>query len=889
MIRGEPGAGKTALLEDTVERAPDMQVLMARGIESEAELPFAALHQLLWPALDHVDVLPAPQARALRGALGLADEATVERFLAFSACLTLLSELAERRPVLCIIDDAHWLDSASADAIRFVARRLGGEGIVILFGVREGDERTFDAGDLPALMLGGLDAQAADALLSDVANVNTAVRAQLVGLAQGNPLAIVELPQALTVEQLEGTAPLPEALPMTRQLEAAFHARVARLPEHTRRVLLLAAADGSEELGVVSLGAAELGLDTYALDAAERDGLVVVSGNRVLFRHPLVRSAIYGTATSSERRAAHRALASALAVDDAYVDRRAWHLAASAIEHDEAVVAELDQAALRAEARGGFVAAARALERAAELSQDPVEASGRLVRAARGMSIAGQDDLALALADRAAPVNSSVLRAEVAEVRATAAVRRGRPASGVPGLIDSAREIAPSDPARAVDLVRQAMVAGWQGDGAASQLQIAATLPVLSSMELSGAPRFIAESIQAFAALIKGDAAHGIPVLRETIDWAYQADDAEHVIWGAWAAIWIGDAKAFEALLDRGAMISRERGQIAVLAEILGIRAVHLALFAQRPAEASVAATEAAELGNELGAGNILVMPWIALAIVAAIHGRDNEARELAERVLEHARVHEVRIRTSPAVVAIAYCEMNRGRWDEAYRHLASLTDGADPVVGVTAADKVEVAVRAGLNVEAREALTFYEAWAEYARPGAPHPRLESCRAIVAGGDAATRHFEEAVRLIEAARPFNRPRILLLYGEHLRREGQRVEAREHLRAAIEGFEALGAEPWAERARTELRASGETARKRSPGAVVGLTPQELQIARLVAQGLTNKEVAAQLFLSPRTIDAHLRGVFAKLGITSRRALRGIPLDGPMAPLVGAPEA
>ena len=876
VIRGEPGAGKTALLQDTVERAADMQVLSARGLESEAELPFAALHQLLRPALGHLDALPEHQAGALRNALGLDAGAGQERFLVYSACLTLLSELAERRPVLCIVDDAHWLDGGSADALRFVARRLGAEGLVILFGAREGDVRSFEAGDLPDLMLAGLDAEAAEALIAHVARVSPEVRARLAEHARGNALALVELPNALSTDQLSGASPLPETLPMTRQLEAAFHARVARLPEDTRRLLLIAAADDSEDLGVITRAGADLGLDVYALDPVEREGLVSVHGNRIVFHHPLVRSAVYGAATSRERRVAHRALADALTPDGAQVDRRAWHLAAAAVDPDECVVRELDAAAARAESRGGRVAAARAQERAAELSIDPRERSLRLVRAARNMSLVGQDDAAVVIADRAQPVDSPALRADLAVVRATTALRRGLPASGMPALIDSAEELAAHDPARAVDLLRQAMVAGWQGEGAASQLRIAAVLPTVPLAELAGSSRIVGESLHAFAALIGGEPERGIPSLRAAIAWASGVDDADDAMWGAWCALWIGDSAAFEALLDRAAALARKRGQIATLTEVLGIRAIHLALFARRPSEAAVAAAEAAELGRELGAGNILVLPWAALAIVAAIQGRDGEARELASRVLEHSRIHEVRLRTAPARVAIAYCEMSAGRWRAAYEQLASLTVGADPAVGVTSPDRVEAAVRAGLPAQAREALGVYEVWAAYADAPAERSRLESCRAIVASGERAEAHFAAAMESIGHARPFDRPRIHLLYGEYLRRQGRRLEAREHLRDALRGFEELTAEPWAERARTELRASGETARKRTPDAVVSLTPQELQIARLVGQGLTNKEVAAQLFLSPRTIDAHLRGVFAKLGITSRRALREIPL-------------
>ncbi len=407
VIRGEPGAGKTALLQDTVERAADMQVLSARGLESEAELPFAALRQLLRPALGHLDALPEHQAGALRNALGLDAGAGQERFLVYSACLTLLSELAERRPVLCIVDDAHWLDGGSADALRFVARRLGAEGLVILFGAREGDVRSFEAGDLPDLMLAGLDAEAAEALIAHVARVSPEVRARLAEHARGNALAPRRAAQrAQHRPALGSVSAARDAADDTCSSQAAFHARVARLPEDTRRLLLIAAVGRHSEdrRGDHPRRRRPSAWMRYALDPAERERLVSVHGNRIVFHHPLVRSAVYGAATSRERRVAHRALADALTPDGAQVDRRAWHLAAAAVDPDESVVRELDAAAARAESRGGRVAAARAQERAAELSIDPRERSLRLVRAARNMSLVGQDDAAVVIADRAQPV-----------------------------------------------------------------------------------------------------------------------------------------------------------------------------------------------------------------------------------------------------------------------------------------------------------------------------------------------------------------------------------------------------------------------------------------------------------------------------------------------------
>jgi AAA ATPase domain len=417
VVRGEPGVGKSALLLDARERAADMHVLSARGVESESELPFAALDQLFRPALRYLDRLPAPQAAAFRGALGLDAAGSEERFLVFAACLSLLSELAERRPVLCLVDDAHWLDSASADALLFVARRLDAEGIVILFAAREGEVRAFEAQAVPSLVLEGLDADAAAMLLARAAGVDAppSVRAHLVEQTRGNALALLEVPTALTRGQLAGEEPLPEALPMTSHVEGIFLERVHRLPPEAQRLLLVAAADDSENAALVTRAGESLGVGVRALDTVEEAGLVFVHGTRLEFRHPLVRSAVYEAATSSERRAAHRALAEALAGDDEQPDRRAWHLAASALEPDEDVVRALEQAATRAEERAGHMAAARALERAAALSADASARGRRLVGAARAASAAGTDDQAVPLAKQALPlVLEPVLQAEIA-------------------------------------------------------------------------------------------------------------------------------------------------------------------------------------------------------------------------------------------------------------------------------------------------------------------------------------------------------------------------------------------------------------------------------------------------------------------------------------------
>ena len=877
VVRGEPGIGKTALLEDARERASDMHVLAARGVESEAELPFAGLHQLLRPALDRVDQLPGPQARALQGALGLAERAGEDRFLTSVACLTLLADLAERRPVVCLVDDAQWLDSPSVDALLFVARRLDAEAVVMVFAARDGDGRQFDSGALPVLRLTGLDAAAAATVVARHAatEISPVVRDRLVAQADGNALALVELPAALSAAQLAGEHALPDVLPLSRDVERLFLERVHRLPEATRQLLLVAAADDTGRLTTIVQAAEALGSDGTALAAAERSGLVALRGSRLELRHPLVRSAIYQGSGWTERRAAHLALADALGADDA--DRRAWHRAA-ALESDEDVLRQLEDAAERASARGGHAAAARAYERAAELTSDPPARGRRLVAAAVAASLAGRNDHAVALAEQAAPITEEpISRAEAARVRGVAELQRGTPSKGLRIFLAGARELPDGETDRALELlVHAAESASLAGDPDGMR-DVSRAASKLSAGEDERA-RFLLHFLSGLGPFSEGDAA-GAPLLEEALVLGERADDAQRVFWASAAAAFMGDLERGSVLAARAAALARQRGEIALVAQALGSCAAYL-LVENRFAEAAADAEEAVRLGRDIGAENLTGLPLGVLAIVAAIRGREDQARELAHEVAELAQPRGLALPSAFAVWAHANVELARGRWAQAlerYDALAEVRPGfGHPLAAIlTVPDRIETLVRLGRIDEAIDALPAFEAWAAHAGAAAKS-RLASCRALVASGDGATEHFEEAVQRADPKRPFDLARIRLLYGEHLRRERRRVAARKHLRAAIEAFEACDAVVWAERARTELRASGETTRKRDPSTVSQLTPQEVQIARMVAEGLSNKEVAAQLFLSPRTIDAHLRSVFGKLDITSRVQLARLPL-------------
>jgi DNA-binding CsgD family transcriptional regulator len=872
VLHGEPGVGKTALLEDTREQAADMHVLAARGVESESELPFAALHQLLRPAFGLLDRLPPPQSAAFRGALGLDDGAAAQRFLVFAACLSLLAELAGERPVLCLIDDAHWLDAASSDALRFVARRLDAEGVAMVFAARADEARGFEAADLPSLTVSGLDADASAALLAQGAGVETApsVRHRLVAQTRGNALALLEVPSALTAAQLVGDEPLPDALPMTKQVEEVFLDRVRRLPEDTQRLLVVAAADDSENVMLVARAGSSLGIDAGALDAAEVAGLVSVAGARFTFRHPLVRSAVYEAATSSTRRDAHRALAGAMEGDGEHADRRTWHLAASALEPDDAIVRSLEAVAARAEHRGGYMASSRALERAAELSSDGAAKGRRLVAAARAASVAGGDDHAVPLARQAHALATEPLpRAEIAWVLAVAETRHGRPADAIPVAIEAAETAAEHDLRKALELLILAFGAATDTTDLEAQLRIGAYAATLEPDDDDWSA-FVIRFLAGCAAMAAGDAERAAPQLEEALAWAASSDDERVVYWASTGALWVGEDRRAGDLAGRATALARTHGAIGVLAGALGVRATqHFA--AQQFDEAVLAGEEAVRFAHELGAANVALLPRAALAGVAAVRGDEAATRAHANAVLDVARPHGLVLRTAGALRGLALLELGHGRWIEALEHLDALAEmqGALPAM-MTTPDRVEAAVRSGRRDTAEAALSAFEAWAPHWGTWAL-PRLACCRALLADGDAAAEHYDEALAMGERARPFDLARIQLLYGEHLRRARRRTDSRAQLRAALEGFDRLGARPWADRARTELRASGESARKRDPSTMDDLTPQEVQVARLVAEGLSNKEVAAQLYLSPRTIDYHLRNVYSKLGVTSRTHL------------------
>jgi DNA-binding CsgD family transcriptional regulator len=887
VLRGEPGIGKTALLDDARDRATDMLVLFARGIESESDLPFATLHQLLRPTLEGLDDLPAPQAGALRGALGLGASAPDDRFLVAAGCLSLLSELGERQPLLCVIDDANWADSASADALLFVARRLAVEPIAMLFAARDGEVQAFEAPDVRSLNLTGLGVGDAEEILRIfVGETAPTVRDRLVEQTRGNALALIELPSALTQAQLAGDEPLPDALPLTHQVEHVFLTRVRRLPAECQRLLLVAAADDTADLGVVMRAAEVDGSPEVALDLAERAQLVVVEQGHLEFRHPLVRSAVYGAATFSERRDAHRALARAFESDDAHADRRAWHLAASSLEPDDSIVEALDAVAERASARGAHLAAAKALARAAELTSDAVARGARLVEATRAARVAAADEYALTLASEAEPlVDDPVRLAEIACAISAANVRRGRPLERFDDVIDAARAVAAVDLDQAIETLVWANAAAFETGSVTAHSEVSATANAMIGLARTGdESTHLLQSLAAFGRAMEGRSS-GADELDEAFSWAAQHHAAAPIFLVALALVLSGDEERWAVLNDRAVSRARAQGDFGTLAYALSIRALRRAVQ-QRFDDAVLGADECFRVARELGAVNLEATSLLVLGYVAAFRGDDEAARRQAGGALEVFTSHGIAPRATFASYALAMLDFGRGRWAESLERLDVIVDPREeghPLLAKWALpDAVEAATRAGRLDDASDALAAFEDWTQDAGLAWAHARAEACRGLLAHGQEATAHFESAIEIDARERPFDLARIQLLFGEHLRRERRRADSRVQLRAALDGFERLRAEPWAERARKELRASGETARKRDPSTLGELTPQERQIAGLVADGLSNKEVAALLYLSPRTIDYHLRNVFAKLGITSRTQLARLGLGNEGAP-------
>ncbi|MEX2252934.1 MAG: AAA family ATPase, partial [Thermoleophilaceae bacterium] len=878
VLRGEAGIGKTALLTQAAERARGGTVLRTSGVEAESDLPFAGLHGLLRPIVEKLEDLPEAQADALAGALGLAPSPGSDRLLVSAATLSLLAAAAEEAPVLCLIDDAQFLDAASAEALVFSSRRLAAEPVAMLFAAREDEASTFAAPDLPELVLEGLGAKAAAQLVNASApRAGDPVREWLLAEAAGNPLALLELPSGLSDEQLVGRAALPEAIPLTGRLRAAFAQRVERLPAATRTALLIAALDDGGDVATVVRAATEAGLPDNSLDSAEEARLLRTAGDRIAFRHPLVRSALHESSTDSERRAAHAALAAALSgAED--VDRRAWRQALASLTKDEEVAAELEASAHRYQARAGHASAATAFARAAELSVDEDRRASRLAAAAEAAWSAGQPERARELIARALPLSTAQARARLLHLRGRIEATTGDVRSAVAVLLEAAD--ASEDGSHTLELLIEATEAAeYAGDYA----QAAAIGARASAIEpRSETDRFRIAALNGVAAELVGDHERAAPLLQEAIRRAEQLEDPQALLWAVFIPTMgnmggtLGDALPYAT---RAVTIARERGLLNILPTALSQQAN--ALTGQgRFSLAYAAAEEGIRLASDFG--HRLRASWnlTNLATLDALRGDEGPARAHADEAIELAASGGATLIVGFAEWALGLLDLTLGRPGEATDRLLLVSAGERPESNPLTAlwsipDLIEAAARSGRLEETVDRFDRYADWVQDSPSPARLSVLARCRALAGEGDTREQ-FETALAPDATVSPFLQARTELLYGEWLRRERQRVEARRHLRRAADLFRQVGVTPWEERAEAELRATGEKARKRDPSTLDQLTPQELQIAGLVADGMTNREVAAQLYLSPRTIDYHLRKVFSKLGVTSRTELARMDL-------------
>jgi DNA-binding CsgD family transcriptional regulator len=884
VLRGEAGIGKSALLEFLLERVAGCRVARAVGVESEMELAFAGLHQLCAPYLDRLDTLPAPQADALATAFGLRPGGAPDRFLVGLAVLTLLCEVAEERPLFCVVDDVQWLDQASVQTLEFVARRLAAEPVAMVFAVRDGEGSPL-AG-LPDLVVGGLRGADAAALLSAThpGPLDPRVRDRIVAESHGNPLALLELPRGLSAAELAfGGAASPATTPLVHRIEQGFLRQVAPLPRPSRRLLLAAAAEPVGDVPLVWRAVARLGLGSDAAEAAEAADLIVL-GERLRFRHPLVRSAVYRSATPAERREVHHVLADATD-PDVDPDRRAWHRARAAVGPDEAVADELERSADRALAHGGLAAAAAFLEQAAGLTPDPARRVRRALDAAQAKVHAGAfDDAAdlLTTAEEGPLAEAGRARVDLLRAEMSFAAHRGNEA--LPLLLAAAGRLEPLDPRLArdtyLDALSAALFAGRLAVGAGAA-QVAEAVRRTASPAAAGKGDLLLDGL---AVLFTDGYAPSVPLSRRAVRaFAEEELTMDEALRSAWlaaataASLW--DDGTWDVLTRRHLDLASDAGALSALPLALNTRTV-LHLFTGELDAAASFVDRIRSLEEVTRSG---LAPYGEAGLLA-LRGDAERAEPLIRAALADVRARGEGVGVNMLQWAAAVLCNGLGRSREA---LAAARDAAtDPLeLGPpkwALAELVEAGVRSG---DPRAAAAGQEQLTALTRASGTDWALgvaASRRALLHAGTAAEDLHREAVdRLGRTRVRLELARARLLYGEWLRREGRRVDARAQLRAAHDALSAMGAEAFAERARRELLATGETVRKRTVAASSDLTAQEAHIARLAAQGLTNPEIGAALFISPRTVEWHLRKTFTKLGITTRRELRrSLPVAAPL---------
>ena len=880
VVRGEAGIGKSALLAYLVGAASDLTVVQAIGVESEMELAFASLHQFCAPMLDRLERLPAPQREALKIVFGLTQGPAPDRFLVGLAVLSLVSETAGERPLLCVVDDAQWLDRASALTLAFAARRLLAERVGLVFGARVVGEALRG---LPELEMRGLGVEDARALLKSAVRfpLGEQVRDRIVAETGGNPLALLELPRGLTAAQLAGGFGLlgaqAQSGALPGRIEASFARRLEALPEESQRLLLLAAAEPAGDPLLVWRAAERLGISAAATIDAETDGLLTL-GEQVTFRHPLVRSAVYRLAAAEERRAVHLALAD---VTDRQIDpdRRAWHLAAAATGPDEEIASELEHSAGRAQARGGLAAAAAFLQRSVALTGDPARRVDRALAAARANLYAGTFDTALRMlliAEAGSP--DELQRARTELLRAQIAFSSNIGSDAPPLLVGAARRLERLDP----ELARETYLDAWGAAMFAGRLAAAGGL-----LEVSRAARAAPASahtphpsdllLDALALLITEGRTAAAPALRRASEaFAATDDPAENRFRWTWLppvpsyVLW--DDEGWYAINGRQLQLARDAGALARVPMGLITQAVIDAWSGEFTSAA--AATAEAEAITE--ATGIRIAPYGAM-LLAALRGREAGGSHLLESAINDAAAvgQGFGVQWGEFVAAILFNGL--GRYEQALAAAQRASDET-PQLFISSwalAELIEAASRSGERELGADALERLSEDTSAAGTDWGSGVAARSRALLCEGGEAERLYREAIERLGRTRL--RPELArahLLYGEWLRRERRRVDARAQLRTSHEMFGAIGMEAFEDRARRELVATGETVRKRTVETSNDLTPHETQIARLACEGLSNPEIGARLFISPRTVEWHLHKVFEKIGINSRRELKSV---------------
>ena len=884
VLRGEAGVGKSALLGYLSDRVADWHVTRAAGVESEMELAYAGLHQLCAPMLDHLGQLPVPQRDALATVFGRSAGATPDRFLVGLATLTLFAEAAEQQPLVCVVEDAQWLDRASAQILGFVARRLLAEPIAVVCAARTGAGDDVLAG-LPALPVHPLgDSDARALLLANVPGpLDAAVCDQIVKESHGNPLALLELPRTWNIAGLAGGFGLPSGHPVAGKIEQSYVRRLQLLPSDTQLLVLAAAAEPVGDPVLLHRAAGTLGIDIGAAGPAQDGGLLELGG-RVEFAHPLVRSAAYRSAAAYDRHRVHRALAEAT-VAETDPDRRAWHRARATPGPDEEVAAELERSADRAQARGGVAAAAAFLQRSAELTADPARRARRALAAAQASSQAGAFGAALGLlaTAEAGPLDE-LQSARVDLLRGQIAFTSGMGSDAAPLLLKAARRLEPFD----LDLARETYLDAYQAAQIAGHLASSGDLDEVSRAARSlppppHPPRPADLLLDGLTLLVTDGPAAAAPVLRQATSALADPEVpvAQRLRWSwmapmAGASLW--DYQGYN-LVEGPVQLAREVGALDRLPMLLN----QTADAAVWRGDLAAAASLIAEADAVCEATGARIPPYAALRL-ASFRGREDEAVRLIQATIEQATAAGQGAAVTWAHWAAAYLYNGLGRYADALAAARQVSEQAPVHSAIRPLPElVEAAARSGNLSVARDALGRLAGWTRVGGTDWALGIEARCRALVTDGKAAEPLYREAIGRFSRTRlgP-SLARACLLYGEWLRREGRRADAREQLRAAHHLFDAIGMEAFAERARRELLATGEKARKRSPGTREELTPQEEQIARFARDGLSNPEIGARLFVSARTVEWHLRNVFAKLGITSRRQLhKALPERGPLA--------